>query len=156
MGGFFSRFAQSGLLDLLANARHNHKYYFALGSVTTTSRRVWTLGGAHFRAEHATRLPPTMSPKRWCLWPGWPYARRSRALSLSPASPRLSPRVLVQRHRLADPRIGKILEISHVISYNRSNVIVGQKGSPKTSFLLFTPDSFTSPTRIHSSPILPF
>ena len=37
-----------------------------------------------------------------------------------------------------------------------SNVIVGQKGSPKTSFLLFTPDSFTSPTRIHSSPILPF
>ena len=119
MGGFFSRFAQSGLLDLLANARHNQKYYFALGSVTTTSRRVWNLGGAHFRAEHATRLPPTMSPKRWCLWPGWPYARRSRALSLSPASPRLSPRVLVQRHRLADPRIGKILEISPVISYTR-------------------------------------
>ena len=81
-------------------------------------------------------------------------AARARSRSLPPLP--VSRLVLVQRHRLADPRIGKILEISHVISYNRSNVIVGQKGSPKTSFLLFTPDSFTSPTRIHSSPILPF
>ena len=44
-------------------------------------------------------------------------AARARSRSLPPLP--VSRLVLVQRHRLADPRIGKILEISPVISYTR-------------------------------------
>ena len=151
-GGFFSRFAPSGLLDLLANARHNHKYYFALGSVTTTSRRVLILGVRTFGRSTPRGCLPQCLPKGGVFGlDGLTPAARARSRSLPP----LPVSRLVQRHRQADPRIGKFLEISHVI-VQLSNVIVGQKGSPKTSFLLFSPDSCTSSTRIHSSPILPF
>ena len=116
-GGFFSRFAPSGLLDLLANARHNHKYYFALGSVTTTSRRVLILGVRTFGRSTPRGCLPQCLPKGGVFGlDGLTPAARARSRSLPPLP--VSRLVLVQRHRQADPRIGKFLEISHVISYN--------------------------------------